>query len=89
VHLLESGRIVRFRITIDIERRHNEPDVEEQFEHRDTEAYIEATGGGDPRMHRMGFNPPVQDDHRGMQPARVQYHPAVRPPGSRIQPPRV
>jgi hypothetical protein len=35
-------------------------------------------------MHRMGFNPPVQDDRGGMQPARVQYHPPVRPPGSRI-----
>jgi hypothetical protein len=33
----------------------------------------------------MGFNPP---EHVGMQVAKVQWQPGVRPPDSQIRPPR-
>lgn len=79
---------MRFRITIELTRAPKPVNEDPEFEHRDTEAYFEATGGGDPRAHRMGFNPPVQDDQGYMQAAKVQRRPVARPAGSAIQPPR-
>ena len=79
---------MRFRITIELTRASKSAEQEPEFEHRDNDTLVEATGGGDPRLHRMGFNPPVQD-HRGhMQAAKVRHHPNVRPSGSHIQPPK-
>lgn len=75
---------MRFRITIDLTRTPNPDNDEPEFEHRDTEALVESTGGGDERAHRMGFNPP---EHIGMQAARVQVKPPVRAAGSQIKPP--
>lgn len=75
---------MRFRITIDLTRT-PKPDADEpEFEHRDTEALVEATRGGDERAHRMGFNPP---EHIGMQAARNRIKPPARTAGSQIKPP--
>ena len=79
---------MRFRITIDLTRTPKPVEQVEEFEHRDNDTLVEATGGGDPRAHRMGFNPPVQDDRGYMQAAKMQYRPGSRPPGHTIQPPR-
>jgi hypothetical protein len=74
---------VRIRFTLDIERRRPVEESVPEFEHRDNDTLAEATGGGDPRAHRMGFLPsPVDPDMRvGMQPARVQVKPSVRKAG--------
>ncbi|WP_206556308.1 hypothetical protein, partial [Curtobacterium luteum] len=63
---------MRFRITIELTRTPKQVEDAPEFEHRDTEALVEATGGGDPRAHRMGFNPPFQDDHGTIQAATAQ-----------------
>lgn len=78
MHVLEGGA-VRIRFTLDIERRRPVEGAAPEFEHRDNDTLAEATGGGDPRTHRMGFLPsPVDPDMRlGMQAARVQVKPAV------------
>lgn len=79
---------MRFRITIELNRAPKPIEQEPEFEHRDNDTLVEATGGGDPRAHRMGFNPPVQDDRGYMQAAKVQRRPEVRPSGHQIQPPK-
>ena len=74
---------MRIRFTLDIERRRPIEEPTPDFEHRDNDTLAEATGGGNPRTHRMGFLPsPVDPDMRaGMQAARVQIKPAVRKAG--------
>lgn len=74
---------VRLSLSLSITRSPRptqEPEGEPIFEHRDNRSIVEATYGGDERLQRMGSqtNPVEPDDHVGMQPARVQYQPAVR-----------
>ncbi|MDR6574343.1 hypothetical protein J2X60_003002 [Curtobacterium sp. 320] len=71
---------IRHALSLSITRNRHHDDGEEQFEHRDNDTAIEATYGGDERLHRMGFyTPPSDPDGRvGMQSARVQYHPPIR-----------
>jgi len=48
---------MRIRLTLDITRRTKPANDELHFEHRDTDSVTEATYGGDPAEHRLGFTP--------------------------------